>query len=520
MQGVILAAGIGSRLRPISIERHKSCVTVGRDPIIVHQLRAFRAAGIDDVHVATGYLSDQVARVCRTFAADADDLSVTLHHSDVYANTNNMYSLYLLREAVDGEAFVLGNGDVAFEPAALRALLAAPSESAVACDLSTYSAEGMKVTVDDRGRVDHLAKDVPEGEAYATSIDLYRFSSAFSTRLFDDIRRRIEVEGAHGSWTEVAIDSVAKAGEHELEPVDVSGADWVEVDDHDDLLRADRLFSPIKDLRSKEAVFFDLDGTIYLDDELVDGAADVVATLREHDTDVYFLSNNSSRWTPDYARKLSALGIPATEASIVLSTQGVISYLQRRGFEDAYVVGSSSMRDAFRAAGIDPTATDPDAVVAGFDTDLTYEKVRRATIDIRDGAEFLLAHADVVCPTVEGPVPDCGAIGALVEAATGREPNRVFGKPQPEMITPVLEEEGLVPEEIAIVGDRLDTDVRLAENIGCDSVCVLTGDADRLAVETHELTPTLVVDSVDGLEFPEVAPDEEAAASETVPESG
>jgi HAD superfamily hydrolase (TIGR01450 family) len=520
MRGVILAAGIGSRLRPISIERHKSCVTVGGDPIIVHQLRAFRASGVDDVHVVTGYLSDQVSARCSAFAEGDDELDVTVHRSDVYANTNNMYSLYLLRDVVDGEAFVLGNGDVVFEPAVLSELLAAPSDSAIACDPSTYSAEGMKVTVDDRGRVDHLAKDVPETDAYATSIDLYRFSSSFSRRLFDDIEHRIEVDGAYGCWTEVAIDDVVGTANHDLEPADVSGADWVEVDDREDLLAADRRFSPIEDLRSKEAVFFDLDGTLYLDDQLVDGARDVVETLRANDTDVYFLSNNSSRWKPDYASKLSALGIPATEDQVVLSTQGVISYLDERGSDDVYVVGSSSMREAFRDAGFAATAADPAAVVVGFDTDLTYEKVRRATLHIRDGAEFLLAHADLVCPTAEGLVPDCGSIGALIEAATGREPTRVFGKPHPEMITPVLEERGLVPEQIAIVGDRLDTDIRLAENVGCDSVCVLTGDADRLDIETHDLSPSLVVDSVDSFEYAEITPDDEARASGTIQESG
>jgi len=519
MHGVILAAGVGSRLKPLSLERHKCCVTVGDDPIIVHQLRAFAASDVEQVHVLTGYLADQVAATCREFADGRDDLDVSTRECEVFANTNNMYSLYEIRDAVAGEQFVLANADVVFEPRALDRLVDANVDSGIACDTATYSEEAMKVTVDDDGHVDHISKDVPESRAAATSIDLYRFSASFSEALFDEVARRIEVQEEYDCWTEVAIDSVLAAGRHDVEPVDVDGANWVEVDDHDDLLAADWTFSSIEDLRSKDAVFFDLDGTIYLDDELVDGAADVVNALRAGGTDVYFLSNNSSGWKTDYAEKLSRLGVPATPDQVVLSTDGVIDYLEARNIEDAYAVGTAAMRNALSEAGVDPTASDPEAVVVAFDTELTYEKVREATLAIRDGAEFLLAHPDRVCPTADGLVPDCGSIGALVSAATDREPSRVFGKPNAEMLAPVMDEQDLSPEDVAVVGDRLDTDVRMAANVGCESVCVLTGDASRVDVETHELTPTLVVDSVAAFEYPDLTSSEEGSASGTVQES-
>jgi HAD superfamily hydrolase (TIGR01450 family) len=519
MHGVILAAGVGSRLKPLSLERHKCCVTVGDDPIVVHQLRAFAASDVEHVHVLTGYLADQVAATCREFAEGRDALDVSTRKCDVFANTNNMYSLYEIRDAVAGEPFVLANADVVFEPSALERLVDADAGSAIACDTSTYDEEAMKVTVDDDGNVDHISKDVPESRAAATSIDLYRFSESLSGKLFDEVVRRIEVEDEYDCWTEVAIDSVLETGRHEVAPVDVDGANWVEVDDYDDLLAADWTFSGIGDLRSKDAVFFDLDGTLYLDDDLVDGAADVVNALRSAGTDVYFLSNNSSGWKTDYAEKLSRLGLPATSDQIVLSTDGVIDYLTDNGIEDAYAVGTTAMRNALTAAGVDPTASDPEAVVVAFDTELTYEKVREATLAIRDGAEFLLAHPDKVCPTAEGLVPDCGSIGALVAAATDREPSRVFGKPKAEMLAPVMDDHDLSPADVAVVGDRLNTDVRMAANVGCESVCVLTGDASRVDVETHDLSPTLVVDSVAAFEYPDLTSSEEGSVSGAVQES-
>jgi len=157
------------------------------------------------------------------------------------------------------------------------------------------------------------------------------------------------------------------------------------------------------------------------------------------------------------------------------------------------------MRGAIAEAGIEPTASDPETIIVGFDTELTYEKVAAATLAIRDGAEFLVAHGDRVCPTEAGLIPDCGSIAALVKTATGRDPSHVFGKPSVGMIDHVLEREGYAPGEVVIVGDRLSTDIELAERLGCGSVSVLSGETTRRAVETADQQPSLVVESVAAL---------------------
>ncbi|WP_304999777.1 HAD-IIA family hydrolase [Halococcus sp. IIIV-5B] len=493
---VVLAAGVGSRLRPVTADQPKPCVTVGSRPILAHQLHAYADAGIVEIVVVAGYLADDVRELCSAVAAERPELEITVIENEDYDTTNNMYSLSLAREAVDGEAFCLSNGDVVFDPR-VAAELATGSGSAVACDMETYDEESMKLTLDGRDRVEHLSKDVAAAEADATSIDVYRFSADFSTRLFAEIEDRLAAET--GDWTEVAIDALLAPGDHDVEPLDIAGARWVEVDDFDDLHRADRVFSPLSSLSEKGAVFFDLDGTLYLGDDLLPGAKAVVESLREAGVAVYFLSNNSSGWKTAYAEKLDDLGIPAEEADIVLSTDGVIEYLDEED-ANAYVVGTRAMRGAMTDAGLATEADDPDAVVVGFDTELTYEKAERASLAIQDGAEFLLAHPDMVCPTPEGPIPDCGSIGAFVAAATGEEPDRVFGKPDPRMLDHVLDEHDLAPEDVAVVGDRLETEIRLADRLGCESVCVLTGDATREAVEESPLSPTLVAESVADLD--------------------
>jgi HAD superfamily hydrolase (TIGR01450 family) len=491
---VVLAAGIGSRLRPMTLSVPKGCVPVAGRPILAHQLEAYADAGVSDVHVVVGYLAERTRACCEAVAAAREDLAVHVVENELYANTNNLRSLSVLHDRLAGEPFVLSNGDVVFEQAVVDRLLAADAASAVACDRTAYDEEAMKVTVDDDGDVDHIAKDVDRAAAHATSIDLYRFSGAFSTRLFE--RAETVLAADPDAWTEVAIDDLL--GAFPVAPVDVEGADWVEVDDREDLRAADRTFGDVA-LDDHEAVFLDLDGTVYLGDSLVEGAAELVETLRRRGVRVRFLSNNSSAWKDDYVEKLGRLGIDAAVDDVVLSTDGVIAYLDERDADGAYVVGTDAMREAIAAAGVRVDAADPSFVVVGFDTGLTYEKVRRATLAVRDGAEFLLAHGDAVCPTPEGFVPDCGAIGALVETATERPPTRVFGKPDPGMLTHVLAEEGLAPEDVVVVGDRLETEVRLADRLGCPSVCVLTGDATRADVATSDVQPSAVAESVGAL---------------------
>ena len=515
MDAVILAAGTGSRLRPLTIDQPKACVTVDSVPIGEHQLSAYDAAGFETVYVVAGYLPHRIEALCERLSTDLS-VDIEVLHNEVFANTDNMYSLYCAREAVAGEPFVLSNGDVVFEPAVVDRLAAIDGHSAIAFDTDQHDPEAMKITVDEAGAVTGISKQFDPEVAAGTSIDCYRFSAATSAKLFDRIERRIEVDGEYTAWTELAIDDLVSSGSHDVRPVDIEGAEWVEIDERADLLAADRTFSSLGDLRSMAAVFFDLDGTVYLDETPIDGAAEVVEQLRAAGVDVYFLSNNSSRWKPTYADRLAAMGIDADPDDIVLSTDGVIDYLRTNGIEASYVVGTEAMREAVAAAGIEPTASDPETVVVGFDTELTYEKVAAATLAIREGAEFLVAHGDRVCPTEAGLVPDCGSIAALVETATDRKPSRVFGKPSVGMVDHVLKREEYTPSEVAIVGDRLSTDIELAERLGCESVSVLSGETTRRMVETAEQTPSLVVDSVGDLLAEPTEPAESAEATETV----
>ncbi|WP_227775676.1 HAD-IIA family hydrolase [Haladaptatus pallidirubidus] len=499
MRGVILSAGIGSRLRPLTLHKPKCCVTVDGEPILARQLRAYDDAGVTNVTVIAGYLADETKRICERIDRQRPNLDITVRTSEVFANTDNMYSLSLAAKDVAGKEFVLSNGDVVFDTGLLETVVESDADSAVACDTEQFSEEAMKVSVDENDRLTHIDKEISEADAYGCSTDVYRFSADFSRMLFEEITKTIERENEYCEWTELAIDTIVRNKNHDLSVADVSQYRWVEIDDFTDLESADLLFSSLSSLESKEAIFFDLDGTVYLDDELVDDAKARLETLQESGVDVYFLTNNSSRWKDDYVEKLNSLGVECDMNSLLLSTDGVIQFLADTD-DEVFVLGTTAMRDALADHGIETDSDDPDHVVVGFDTELTYKKTREATLAIRNGATFLLAHPDAVCPTAEGMVPDCGSIGALVERATDRKPDRIFGKPNAEMIQHVLDANGYAPEDVVVVGDRLETDVQLAENVGCESVCVLTGDATRADVEQSDIDPTLVAPSIEVLD--------------------
>jgi len=254
---------------------------------------------------------------------------------------------------------------------------------------------------------------------------------------------------------------------------------------------------PIHSLfQKKKVAFLDLDGTIYMGDDLIPGAKEFLDYLRNKGIYFYFLSNNSSRSKADYVKKLSALGIYTGEEGIILSTDGVIAFLLEIDVRDIYVVGTKSMKEMFIEAGFHVESSNPRFVILGFDTELTYEKLKTAALFIQNGVELIATHPDLVCPTPEGFIPDTGAMLALFEKATNKKPFKIFGKPNPEMITHILKKYNVSPENVVMIGDRIYTDMELARRVPCDSILVLSGETKKEDLASIEEHPTLVVDSI------------------------
>jgi HAD superfamily hydrolase (TIGR01450 family) len=245
-------------------------------------------------------------------------------------------------------------------------------------------------------------------------------------------------------------------------------------------------------------VVLDLDGTLYRGDRLIPTTLPFLDRLRRLGIGRTFLTNNTSRSKADYVAKLGRLGIAAAEADIYTPADSAIAYLRDHlpGVTSIAVVGTPSLVAEFERAGFAVGWDDPGAVVVGFDTTLTYDRLCRAAYWMREGRPFLATHPDLVCPTDEPTVlVDCGSICACLTAATGRRP-LVFGKPDPSIVRDLCGRLGLAPAELAVVGDRVYTDVALAQKAGALAVLVLTGEATAAAAAALDVPPDLVVADV------------------------
>lgn len=252
-----------------------------------------------------------------------------------------------------------------------------------------------------------------------------------------------------------------------------------------------------------EAVFLDLDGTIYLGGNLIEGAMEFLDRCDEKGVRRFFLSNNSSRSVNQYLSKLEGMGIPATPEDVLLSTHDLLSWLAKNGITKTWAIATEGMCDMMHAAGISTRDEDPEYVVLGYDTEINYEKIMQGSIFLHKGVPLVASHPDMVCPSPDGGLPDVGAYLAMLKVTTGIDPVHITGKPNAGMILHKIEELGLDPSKCAMVGDRLYTDIAMATRAGCIGVLVLSGEATMADVEAlpqgAEQIPTIIVNSVDEL---------------------
>lgn len=249
-------------------------------------------------------------------------------------------------------------------------------------------------------------------------------------------------------------------------------------------------------------VVLDMDGTMYLGSTLFPHTRPLLSTLAHLKIECSFVTNNCSRSRPQYAEELRDMGIEAAPENIWTSAHATIFYLRAQlpRAKRLFVLGTSGLGDEFRGAGFDVADDRPEAVVVGFDNELTYDRLAHTAYWISLGLPYVATHPDRTCPT-DRPIvlPDCGAICALLESATGRRPDAIPGKPNPAMLRSILATHGLAPREVAVVGDRLYTDIRMARDAGAIAVLTLTGETQRADIEAavEATRPELVVADLD-----------------------
>ena len=253
----------------------------------------------------------------------------------------------------------------------------------------------------------------------------------------------------------------------------------------------------LQKLSETKLFVLDMDGTIYLGKNPIDGAIDFCERIIKSGRKLMYFTNNASRNPEDYVKKLNSLGFPCEREMIVTSGDVTIAYLKKYyPGKPVYLVGTPALEESFRSAGIE-LSEDSDIVVVSFDLTLTYDKLEKACTLIRNGAKFFSTHPDINCPTEDGYIPDSGAICGAVTLSTGVEP-RYFGKPYAETVEMIETISGIDRAHAVMVGDRLYTDIALGKKNGMLSMLVMSGETTSEMVEkaTEAEKPDLIFDSV------------------------
>lgn len=242
-----------------------------------------------------------------------------------------------------------------------------------------------------------------------------------------------------------------------------------------------------------------MDGTFYLEDQLLPGSLDFIQYCLNNQIITYFITNNSSRNGRNYQEKLSALGVPAKAINIITSGMATCEYLKKfHPGKSVYLAGTARLEEEFVLNQINLVTEKPDLLVLGFDTNINYEKLKKICDLVRSGIPYIATHPDINCPVHDGYIPDIGSMMAFIEASTGRQPDVIIGKPYQPMMDAILNNVNVPKNRICMIGDRLYTDIAMGRN-GIRTILVLSGETNREMSQKSEFQADLVLDNLAAL---------------------
>ena len=254
----------------------------------------------------------------------------------------------------------------------------------------------------------------------------------------------------------------------------------------------------MNNLKEKKLFLLDMDGTIYLDNDLFDGTLDFLEYVKSIGGKYMFLTNNSSKSVDKYIEKLQSLGITAEADDFLTSTNATVLYLKKKIYKKIYAFGTESFKEQLREGGLpitDKLEEDIDCLCMGFDTELTFQKLEDACILLNRGVDYIATNPDWVCPTWYGYVPDCGSVSEMLYNATKKRP-LFIGKPEPTMALLAMEKTGFSKDETALMGDRLYTDIACGVNAGISTIFVLSGEGTIEDVQKSDVKPEFIYSNI------------------------
>ena len=261
----------------------------------------------------------------------------------------------------------------------------------------------------------------------------------------------------------------------------------------------------MKKLKDVKLFLLDMDGTIYLENQLFDGTLDFLAKLKEEEKKAIYITNNSSRAVSQYIEKLKGLGIETNVDDYCTSANALVYNIKKDNHgAKIFLLGTPFLEEYMEESGFklvreyyQDADKRPDYVVLAFDMTLTYDKLRIACDYIVDGVTYVATHPDLVCPVANNRfIPDAGSFMECIYATTKQRPSFIAGKPNPDIINMVLEKEKIPKEQVAVVGDRIYTDIMSAKNAGVMSILVLSGESKLEDSKRSDIKADYVFDSI------------------------
>lgn len=253
------------------------------------------------------------------------------------------------------------------------------------------------------------------------------------------------------------------------------------------------------DFSHKKLWLLDMDGTIYIDNHIIDGSLEFLDAIKQSGGKYVFITNNSSKSVDNYINKLNNMGIASDIDSFFTSSQSTILYIKKNHpNKKVYCMGTKSLVTELGNAGIDVTtqyADDVGVVLLGYDTELNYQKLIDVCHLLKKDLPYIATNPDYLCPGIVSYLLDCGAMSVMLQYAVGRLPHFI-GKPSPYIVNDVMDKFGFHKNETIIVGDRLYTDIATGQNMGIDTICVLSGEATMDDINMGEFKPTYIYNSV------------------------
>lgn len=251
-------------------------------------------------------------------------------------------------------------------------------------------------------------------------------------------------------------------------------------------------------MKNLKLFLLDMDGTIYLGNNLFDGTLDFLEYVKKIGGKYVFMTNNSSKSVDKYIEKLASMGIKSEKNDFLTSTDATILYLKKKNYNKIYTFGTTSFKEQLAEADLpvtDKLCDGIDCLCMGFDTELTFQKLEDACILLNKGVDYIATNPDLVCPTEYGYVPDCGSVSGMLFNATGRRP-KFIGKPEPEMAILSMERFGYEKDETIVIGDRLYTDIACGKNAGIRTAFVLSGEGTRDDIQKYNVTPEYIFENI------------------------